>query len=82
MMAAFRRGHEAYPRDERVFEITEFVEQLRRTMVGPAPAAPRGLSLARLAPRVCRHVGIAPVLGLRPHAVYQAVARGRHERMK
>ena len=60
VVAALRRGREAYQGDERVLGSSEFVEQLRRTMADrPAPRLP-GLTLDALVIRVCRHVGIVP----------------------
>ena len=55
-----RRGREAYLGDERVLGSSAFVETLRRTVAEQDPVARRGVTLATLVTRVCRHVGVPP----------------------
>ncbi len=58
VVAALRRGREAYLGDERILGSSEFVEDLRRQVEAQSPASARGLSLPRLVGRVCREAGI------------------------
>jgi REP element-mobilizing transposase RayT len=60
VVAALRRGREAYLGDERILGGTEFVTQLRQAVETAEAAHPTEIPLDALVARVCHHVGIAP----------------------
>jgi hypothetical protein len=73
VVAALRRGREAYQGDERVLGSSAFVADLQRRLAAADPAPGARWTLAALIARVCQHVGLAPEQltgrGRRPGAV-------------
>lgn len=76
VVAALRRGREAYRGDERILGSSDFVEQVRRDLQKASPPTARRRPLANLIARVCAATGCHPT-ALQQGSRRAAVARAR-----